>query len=109
MSKLEHYTDSGRTEHAIATDRIISILRYADDAVSAKELADAVPVEETTVRDLVSNLRETQRLPVYGTSQGYVCIESGAELDDVIESIQDEIATKERTMSNLIAAYYARQ
>lgn len=103
---LEQYTDSNRTEHAIAKDRIISILQYADDAVSAKELAEAVPVEATTVRDLVSELRERQRLPVYGTSRGYVCIDSNQELDDCIHSIQEEIATKKTTMSNLIAAYY---
>lgn len=107
MSALEEYTDSNRTEHAIAKDRIINILQYADDPVSARELSEAVPVEETTVRDLVSDLRERQRLPAYGTSQGYICIGSGEELDDVVESIQDEIDTKKRTMENLIAAYYA--
>lgn len=105
--ELSDYTDSNRTEHAIAQDRIINILQYANEPVSARELADAVPVEATTVRDLVSDLRERQRLPVYGTSRGYICISDGEELDDVIESIHDEIDTKRETMENLIAAYYS--
>lgn len=106
-TNLEDYTDSDRTDHEIAKIELARRLRGRgyDERISGRKLAEHVPVSESTVRDLVAELREEHRLPVFSSGSGYYCITDADELADALAKINDEIATRERTKQNLTAAY----
>jgi biotin operon repressor len=106
MTKLEQHTDTDRSDHARAKAQLRRALRRTDseNRLSGRELAETVPVSESTVRDLLQELRR-EGLPVWSNGHGYYVIQDGEELDSVIESIRDEIATKEQTMTELCKAF----
>jgi len=99
---LEHYTDSDLTDHEVAKAYLREQLlaTHADHTIPATELAEHVPVSASTVRDLIQDLRE-EGLPVWSGPRGYYVIQSGAELDSAIESINEQIATMEHTKQQL--------
>lgn len=106
MTELEDYTDTNRTDHELAKAELREILEWtdSDNRLSGRELAETVPVSESTVRDLIKELR-AEGLPVWSNGHGYYCIQSGEELDDAIESIREEIRTREATMQELCKAF----
>jgi len=111
MSKpLEYYTDSERSDHEIALQTLYSTLkgRAYEDRISGKELAEMVPVKKTTVYDLVQELRDDWGLAVYSRN-GYFEVQDPAMLDEIIESINDTIATKEKTKQNLCKSFNNNQ
>lgn len=108
MSKaLERYTDSDRTDHEIAKVQIETRLRGVDrqDGITARTLAEHVPVSESTVRDLVQELREEHRLPVAAGPNGYYHIGDPDDLAEELQRIDDVIQTKRETKENLTAAF----
>lgn len=110
MNKLEQYTESNRSDHEIAKATLRRELfnTDADNTRTGKELAAKVPVSVSTVRDLVGELR-AEGVPVWSEGRGYYVIQHGEELDRVIQSIHEEIATKEETMQQLCAGFNANE
>lgn len=109
---LADYTDSDELTHEQAKARIRNVLhgRAYDDRLSARELAARCPgVSTSTVRDLVAEVRRDYNLAVYSRGSGYWHLQSDGELDDAIERINDQIATKEETKRELAAAFNSRK
>lgn len=104
---LEQYTDSDRSDHEIAMQTIAQRLRQTDaeNRVSGRELAENVPVSESTVRDLIVELRQDWFMPVYSFGSGYFVIQDGQTFDKAIEKINDEIATRQETKQQLAKAF----
>lgn len=64
-----------------------------DNAISAKQLARSLQVNDSTVRDLVQQLR-AEGLPIASVNgRGYYVITSDAEFDNEIVGIEETIAT----------------
>jgi len=103
---LEQYTDSDRSDHEIAKAWLRHELAKtnAENTRTGKELAQNVPVSVSTVRDLLQELR-AEGVPVWSEGRGYYVIQSAEELDRAIESIREEIATKEETMQHLAQGF----
>lgn len=106
MTELEQYTESDRSDHELAKAQLRRDLSRtdSDNTLTGKELAERVPVSVSTVRDLIQELRR-DGLPVWSEGRGYYVIQSAAELDRAIESIREEIDTKEQTMQELCAGF----
>lgn len=109
-------TPSTRAEHHADSDaRTVRFSRRAvhrallaghvgrERAISGAGLADAVPVAETTVRDVIAELRDDPAgPPIDSCADGYFVIADAGELDAYVEGVKDEIATKrERLQANV--------
>jgi len=108
MSKsLEHYTTSDRSDHEIAKRAIAHRLYNADydNRLSGRELAEGVPVSESTVRDLIGEIRRDYGMPVYSFGSGYFRIQSLEQFERAIQKIDDEIATRQRTKQELAKGF----
>jgi len=102
---LEAYTDSDRTDHEIAKERIANQLRHADDGLSGTALAADVPVSRSTVYDLIQELRRDHAMPVYSFSDGYRLITTVEEFEEALASINQEIETRQQTKQELGQAW----
>ena len=108
-TRSEHHADSTTTQVRYSRRVVARALEAGhvgrDNAVHGSELASFVPIAETTVRDVIAELREDADAPPIGNcADGYFVIETQRELDDYAESVKDEIATKrERLKANLRA------
>lgn len=104
---LEDYTETNKTQHEITKNRLANILNRTDYAsrLSARELASRLPVGESTVRDLIGELRNERGMPVYSEGDGYYKLEDVGELERVVEGIDEEIETKRETKRELVAAF----
>lgn len=98
-------------EDAIGEDRqiVLNVLltdaRGYDNRVSAKDLAAQTTVSASTVRDIVRELQREFDVPVASLGNGYFIIQSGDELDRVVESYREEIATKQTRLQRIVGAY----
>jgi len=78
-----------------------------ENAISGAALAEHVPVAETTVRDIITELRDDpEGPPISGASnQGYFIIDDADELDEWVEKQKERRATiQERIQANVKAA-----
>jgi biotin operon repressor len=100
---LEEYTDTDRTDHEVALATLRDELkgRGYEDRISGADLAAKVRVSQSTVYDLIQELRQEWGMAVY-SRQGYFVIQSPERLDDVIEQINEEISTKQQTKQDLV-------
>lgn len=81
-----------------------------DNAMHGTELAELVPIEYTTVRDVIAELRDDPDGPPIGNcSAGYFVIESTDELEAYVDSIKDTIATKENRLEANVQAFNRRR
>lgn len=79
------------------------------NAIHGSELAEYVPVEETTVRDIIAELRDDPYGPPIGQSgQGYYVLASREELDEWVEGVREEIATKRERLRANVESYNRR-
>ena len=103
---LEDYTETDATDHEIAKQRLEHVLltqAYGyDDRTSGADLAEYTPVSESTVRDLIGELR-AEGTPVYSFGDGYFVVSNRAELERCLSAINDEIETRIQTRERLIA------
>lgn len=108
MSTLDQYTDSDRTDHEIAKAKLRRIFKHhtqRSDSVPASELAEGLPIAETTVRDLIQELRR-DGLPIMAApSGGYYWVSSVEDFEDHLIRLDGEIATKQETKRQLAAAF----
>jgi len=104
---LKDYTETDRTDHEIAKIQLARMLhgRTYEHRISAKELAKHVPVSTSTVRDLIGELRREHRIPVYSKGSGYFEIQSPEELQNALDSIDEQIQTKKQTKHELTASF----
>jgi len=118
MTTLDHFNNDQRRyrqyvdrEDAIGEDRLTVLntllvdARGYDNRVSAKNLAEHTTVSASTVRDIVTELRVEFGLPVASLGNGYFVIEHADELDRVLQSYREEIATKRERMQEITAAF----
>lgn len=81
-----------------------------DNAMHGSELAELVPIEETTVRDIIAELRDDPEGPPIGScGAGYYVIECPEELESYIEGMKDTIATKRERMQANVQAFNRRR
>ncbi|AFH21464.1 hypothetical protein OSG_eHP1_00170 [environmental Halophage eHP-1] len=107
---LEQYTDTDRTDHEIALRVLYDALegRTYDNRISGSDLAERVPVAQSTVYDLIQELRQEWGLPVYSRG-GYWCVQDPEQLDEIIEQINDQINTMQKTKQDLCRNYNRRE
>jgi len=118
MSTLSDFTEPQRQyrqyvdrNDAIDDDRktVLNVLladaRGYDNRVSAKDLAARTTVSASTVRDIVTELRVEFGVPVASLGNGYFVIGDADELERVLQSYRDEIATKRERMTEITAAF----
>jgi len=118
MSTLSDFNESQRQyrqyvnrDGAIDDDRktVLNVLladaRGYDNRVSAKDLAARTTVSASTVRDIVTELRVEFGVPVASVGNGYFLIADADELERVLQSYRDEIATKRERMTEITAAF----
>ena len=102
---LDDHTISDESDHVVAKRTLRNVLltqAYGyDDRMSGADLAEFTPVSESTVRDLIGELR-AEGTPVYSFGSGYFVVSNRAELERCLEAINDEIQTRIETRENLI-------
>lgn len=80
-----------------------------ENAVHGSQLAMYVPVKETTVRDVIAELRDDPAGPPIGTCPGgYYVIASVDELDEHVANIHEEIETKRERLRATVEAFNRR-
>jgi biotin operon repressor len=98
---LDEHTDTDRPDHEIAKAQLrrtlLSDCVGKQNATSGSDLAAETPVSESTIRDLIAELRQDEELPVYSLGQGYFVIATSDEFRECISRIDDEIATRQQT------------
>jgi len=113
MTRAEHYADSPertvrysrRVVHRALTTGHVG----RDNAISGADLAAFVPVAETTVRDVIAELRDDPTgPPIDSCADGYYVIATAAELDRYVDRVTDEIATKRERMKANVKAFNRR-
>lgn len=81
-----------------------------ENAMHGTDLAELVPIEYTTVRDVIAELRDDPEGPPIGNcSDGYFVIDDPAELEEYIEGMKDTIATKRERLQANVKAYNRRR
>lgn len=75
------------------------------------ELAELVPIEYTTVRDVIAELRDDPDGPPIGggSGTGYYVIENPEELADYVESTKETIANKRDRLEANVQAFNRRR
>jgi hypothetical protein len=109
MSRAAHNADSANHEVRAAKRTLARLLENREgkqSAISSKALGDRVGLKSTTVRDMVAEIRVEYNIPVASCSQGYYTIQSDQELRQVMERIEETIATKKERQKELARAYY---
>jgi hypothetical protein len=115
QSRAEHHADSDAHTVRESRRRVRQALEThavgREESMSGSDLAEEVPLEETTVRDIIAELRDDPAGPPIGggSGQGYFIIADAGELDAWVEGVKAEIATKrERIQANVQAFNRAR-
>jgi len=85
-------------------NKLLTDHRGYDSRVSARELSDHTGINESTIRDVIIELRDEFGVPIANIGSGYFLIETGDELDRVVEYYQQEIATKQERMQTIVQA-----
>lgn len=81
-----------------------------ENAMHGTELAELVPIEYTTVRDVIAELRDDPEGPPIGNcGDGYYVINDTDELADWIAGMKDTIATKEERLEANVQAFNRRR
>jgi len=75
------------------------------NAITQSQLADATGINPSTLRSELRRLREERNIPIANQRQGYYVIADRAELEDYIGHINEEIASKKRTIEHTLEAY----
>jgi len=113
-TRAEHHADSPAYQVRQARRVVHRALEAGHvgraNAIHGSELSRFVPVAETTVRDVIAELREDPAGPPIGNcSAGYFVIETQAEFDDYARAVKDEIATKRERLKANAKAFNRRR
>jgi hypothetical protein len=112
-SRAEHHADA-EPETVRSSRRTVrqALERHAvgrENALSGAALAGKVPLEPTTVRDVVSELRDDGELPIGNSPGGYYVIDNADELDAWVEAKREEIATMRSRMETVTESFNQRR
>lgn len=83
--------------------------RGYDDRVSAKALSERTGINDSTVRDVIIELREEVGIPVANQGSGYFIVEDESELEDVVAYYNGEIQTKRERIETIVSNFNATQ
>jgi hypothetical protein len=113
-TRAEHHADSPAHRVRQSRARVRAALeRHAvgrDKALPGSRLAEGTPVKPTTVRDIISELRDDPTGPPIGNcADGYFVIADRDELEAHIEGVKDEIQTKEDRLQATVRAFNQRE
>jgi len=75
------------------------------NAITQSQLADATGINPSTLRSELRRLREERNIPIANQRQGYYVIADREEFEDYIGHINEEIASKKRTIEYTKEAY----
>lgn len=113
MSRAETHAESdARTvrhsrsvvERALTTGHV-----GRENAIHGSDLAAFVPVKETTVRDVIAELRDDPSGPPIGRcGGGYFVIDTADELDEWVRGQKEEIQTRKERISANVQAFNRR-
>jgi hypothetical protein len=114
MTRSEHYADSDAETVRESRRRVRKALERhpvgRDSALSGAALAGHVPLKPTTVRDIIAELRDDPTgTPIGQCSSGYYVITDKAELKEWVESVKNEIATKEERLQANVQSFNRRE
>jgi len=109
-SRAEHHADSPKHKVRQSRARIRRVLERKcvgrDNAMHGSDIAELVPIAETTVRDVIAELRDDpDGPPIDSCGDGYYVISSTAELEHYIESMKETIATKQERLQANVRAF----
>lgn len=101
------WADSRPSKHEVAKHTVAATLsgRGYDDRISGRELAARTPVSQSTVRDLVAELRR-DGMAVVSFGSGYFEIQSDATLREAMARQERAQQRARETQQQLAAAYY---
>jgi hypothetical protein len=113
-SRAEHHANSSAHKVRQSRARVRRALETKavgrENAMHGTDLAELVPIEYTTVRDVIAELRDDPDGPPIGNcGDGYFVIDDPDELEDYISGIKDTIATKRERLQANVKAYNRRE
>lgn len=111
MSDVDQYTDSDASDHEIAkrmiAERLANHHRGKENKIASGDLADPTPVSDSTVRDLIAEVRRDYNLPI-GSANGYFVIDNADELQEQVERQKKQAETSMQTARDMAAAWNGR-
>jgi len=112
-TRSEHYADSNATtvrySRRVVHRALVTGHVGRENAISGADLATFVPVAETTVRDVIAELRDDPSAPpIDGCADGYYVISNREELSRYVDRVTEEIATKEDRLQANVRAFNRR-
>jgi hypothetical protein len=105
---VEH-ADSDTSTQQDAKETLVNILKDSgpEDGYTGKELAARVDVAETTVQDLIPQIREEFNIPVWNfrDGRGYFRLRDEEDFQKAVAAKQEEIESTQQTLDHLINAF----
>jgi len=92
-------------DRRIILNALLRNARGYDNRVSAKDLAEFTDINDSTVRDVIIELREEFNVPIANRGSGYFIVETPTELAEVVEYYNKEIRTKQERKQTIVAAF----
>lgn len=113
-TRSEHHADSPAPTVRESRRVVVRALEAGHvgraNAIHGKDLAEYVPIEYTTVRDVIAELRDDPDGPPIGNcADGYFVIADATELADYVRGMKDEIATKRERLQANVRAFNRRK
>lgn len=113
-SRAEHHADSPahtvRYSRRVVHRALVAGHVGRANAVHGSDLARFVPVKETTVRDVIAELRDDPAGPPIGScGDGYFVIADPTELDEWVEGVKSEIQTRRERIQANVRAFNRRK
>lgn len=110
VSRSEHYAESSVSRVRQSRARVCAALeRHAvgrENAIHGTALADVTPLKDTTVRDIIAELRDDPEGPPIGNcSDGYYVIDDPDQLAEYVEGVKETIQTKRDRMQANVKAF----
>lgn len=114
QTRSEHHADSPTHTVRASRRQVARALEAGHvgraNAIHGKTLANFVPIDYTTVRDVIAELRDGPDGPPIGNcGSGYFVIDSVEELDAWVASKKDEIATERERLQANVKAFNRRR
>lgn len=110
MTRSEHHADSPDARVRNAKHVVAVLLQHhtgRDQAVSSKQLGEAIGLKPTTVRDMIPEIRREYDLPIASCSKGYYLISTQDEFLDQMERYTEQRETTRQHQQELAAAWNA--
>lgn len=94
------------TDREAILSTLVADARGYDNRLSARELSNRTDINQSTLRDVVIELREEYGVPIGNIGSGYFVITDADELARVVEYYEGEIATKYERLRTIKDCYH---